>query len=413
MKGNSKGVAFLAYYLRYWPERYREAHRARAANASRFIYVDVSIIFRRDSGTGIQRVVRALMAQLIASPPRGAMIVPVVATKYRPYRAITVDAWLSGDQSALDRTTTVVPRPRDIFLGLELAAHLIPRHRIQLRWLKSRGVRIALFLYDLLPDQSPQYFTPANVGKFRPWLAFLIARADAVICISRTVAEQLRQKLPARQSSDNAPSIAVIPMGGDILNSALRLGVSDRERRFLETFSPDQRTILMVGTVEPRKAYEVALDAMEWLWRQSAGQNVRLVIVGRRGWRSDSLEDRLAHHPETNKRLFRLDDVSDEYLDALYHASSGLLMTSYAEGFGLPVLEALQSKLPVLARDLPVFRELGHPGLSYFEDDGSDALGDAILNWISHKPVDHAPASTKSLTWKDAGARLNEILDSL
>lgn len=413
MKEYRKGLAFLAYYLRYWPTRYKEADRARSTSAFRFIYVDVSIIFRRDSGTGIQRVVRALMAQLIASPPRGSMIVPVVATKYRPYRAITVDAWLSGDQSALDRATTVVPHSGDIFLGLELAAHLIPRHRIQLSWFKSRGACIALFLYDLLPDQSPQYFTPANVGKFRPWLAFMLAQADTVICISRTVAEQLRRRLSAGHSSHNTPLIAVIPMGGDILNSALRLGVSDVERRFLKTFSPDRQTILMVGTVEPRKAYEVALDAMEWLWCQAGGQNARLVIVGRRGWRSDNLEDRLARHPEMNKRLFRLDDVSDEYLDALYHASSGLLMTSYAEGFGLPVLEALQSKLPVLARDLPVFRELGHSGLSFFDDDGSDTLGKAIRDWLNDMPLEQAPASMKNLTWKDAGARLNEILEGL
>ncbi|MDI1295700.1 MAG: glycosyltransferase family 1 protein [bacterium] len=414
MKAVRSVAMFLAYYLRYWPKQFGVARRLRAANPSRLIYVDVSIIFRHDSGTGIQRVVRALMAQLIAAPPTGSMVVPVVATKYGAYRAITVDAWHSADQSALDRAATIVPRSGDVFLGLELSAHLIPRHVLQLRWFKSRGAHIALFLYDLLPDESPEFFTAANVDKFRPWLTFLLAHADAAICISRTVADQLRAKLAARcPSRIEKLSIDVIPMGGDILNSALRLGISTDQHAFLDTIGPDQHSIIMVGTVEPRKAYGVALDAMEWVWRQPAGQDVRLIIVGRHGWRSDDVEARLATHPEMGQRLFRFDDVSDEYLDTLYHRSTGLLMASYAEGFGLPVLEALHSGLPVLARDLPVFRELDRPGISYFDRDDPAALGQALIDWLDSATISDDLRPVDDLNWRDAGRKLNEILERL
>lgn len=207
--------------------------------------------------------------------------------------------------------------------------------------------------------------------------------------------------------------IETIPMGGDLMNSPLRLGITESQRKFLNGLGEAVPTILMVGTVEPRKAYGAALDAMEWIWRQPAGQAVRLIIVGRHGWRSDDLEERLTHHPEMGKRLFRFDDVSDEYLNALYHRSSGLLMASYAEGFGLPILEALQSGLPVLARDIPVFRELERAGITYFMNDDAPSLGTVILQWLEQRNDGGPSPSVADATWEHSAMRLIDILETL
>lgn len=412
MKSIRRAVAFLAYYLRYWPKYLRQAQRLRNVDPLRFIYVDVSIIFRHDSGTGIQRVVRALMAHLIAEPPEGCRIVPVVATKHRPYRAIGIDDWHASGQDALKSASAIVPREGDVFLGLELSTHLIPRHALQFRWFQSRGAKILLFLYDMLPDQSPQYFTMANVKKFRPWLDFLLSQADGAICISQTVAHQLRQKLLTSQPRRKRElDINAVPMGGDIVNSALGGGMTADQAGFLETAGTIGKTILMVGTLEPRKAYDVALDALECVWRQREGDDVRLVIAGRHGWQSNRLEQRLADHPEKNRRLFRFDNVSDEYLETLYQRSSGLLMTSYAEGFGLPVLEALQNGLPVLARDLPVFRELQQGNIHYFQNDAPHLLGHVILAWLENTAAHPVPASISGLTWRNTGLALADILE--
>jgi glycosyltransferase involved in cell wall biosynthesis len=104
-----------------------------------------------------------------------------------------------------------------------------------------------------------------------------------------------------------------------------------------------------------------------------------------------------------------MSDASDEVLDLLYKSCFGLLMTSYAEGYGLPVLEALRLGKPTLVRDIPVFRELGdQSGISYFIDDNPVELARDIISWVD-APL--PPITGKEqYTWEQAGAILKVAL---
>ena len=99
---------------------------------------------------------------------------------------------------------------------------------------------------------------------------------------------------------------------------------------------------LSVSTLEPKKGYTVALDAMENLWER--GVDARYVIVGRYGWNTHGrLEHRIRSHPEFNKRLFWLGQISAADLRHLYKNAHSLIFASVAEGFGLPLIQALIS----------------------------------------------------------------------
>jgi glycosyltransferase involved in cell wall biosynthesis len=135
----------------------------------------------------------------------------------------------------------------------------------------------------------------------------------------------------------------------------------------------------MVGTIEPRKGYDVALRAFEELWLSQSSDAPDLVIVGKAGWKTDALQAAIRGHREHGKRLHWLDRVSDEGLCKLYEACCGLFMASHGEGFGLPLIEAATHRRAVLARDLPVFREQAIPGVLYFSDDRPKALGRKLL----------------------------------
>ena len=130
----------------------------------------------------------------------------------------------------------------------------------------------------------------------------------------------------------------------------------------------------MVELIQPRKGYDVALAAFEHLWRKLGDHAPALVIAGRPG-RTAKLQNKL-RNTRIGRRLFWLPAVSDEGLARLYETSRGLLLTSYAEGFGLPAIEAAMHGKPALVRDLFVFREQQLPNLSYFTDDGSAALAE-------------------------------------
>jgi glycosyltransferase involved in cell wall biosynthesis len=166
-----------------------------------------------------------------------------------------------------------------------------------------------------------------------------------------------------------------------------------------------RKSFLMVGTLEPRKGHAEVLDAFERLWAE--GHDLSLVIVGRQGWKVETLIRRLAVHPEKGRRLFWLADVSDEYLERLYAAATCLIAASYAEGFGLPLIEAAQHGLPVIARDIPVFREVAGDHACYFSDD----LAATLTQWLLlHETGQHPRTEAMSWrSWRESAARLWQL----
>ncbi|MFL9992603.1 glycosyltransferase family 1 protein [Paraburkholderia sediminicola] len=379
----------------------------------RQLLVDVSIIASHDAGTGIQRVVRSLLLQLLAHPPVGFEIRPVQATRKRPYRY--ADAYLhslTSSAPAHDGDKVSVANG-DIFLGLDLASRIAPRRQLDLlRW-RTKGVRCAFVVYDLLPALHPHWFTPRARRSFRHWLSTLAVHADTLLCISNSVSSEVQSYMKHRfglMASDF--SIRWFHLGADLPSSqALKPGTSSLSN---DAYSaPDRRTVLMVGTVEPRKGHGQVLDAFELLW--AAGANTMLVISGRQGWQVDSLVERLTRHPELGKRLHWLVGIADAQLAHLYSELDGLIMASEAEGFGLPLVEAAQYGMPIFARKLPVFCEVASEHATYFDakDDGELAL--QLAGWISKLEDGSAPRSDAilPLTWSASAEQLKALIVDL
>ena len=136
----------------------------------------------------------------------------------------------------------------------------------------------------------------------------------------------------------------------------------------------------MVGTIDLRKGYAQALAAFEALWAE--GFDVKLVIVGQPSWNVETLVKRLMNHPESGRRLFWFGRADDMFLAALYKSCTVLLAASEAEGFGLPLVEAAQRGLPIIARDVPVFREIAGDNVFYFSGLTAEALADALKDWL-------------------------------
>jgi glycosyltransferase involved in cell wall biosynthesis len=158
-------------------------------------------------------------------------------------------------------------------------------------------------------------------------------------------------------------------------------------------------TFLMVGTMEPRKGHQQTLAAFETLWAQ--GVRANLVIVGKQGWRVEDLVQRLRNHPELGTQLHWLESVSDEYLEVIYSVSSCLIAASEGEGFGLPLIEAAQHHLPIIARDLLVFREIAGAHAFYFNGLKPGDLAEALIQWLKlYEVKSHVQSSGMNwLTW--------------
>lgn len=164
----------------------------------------------------------------------------------------------------------------------------------------------------------------------------------------------------------------------------------------------------MVGTIEPRKGQEVILDAFDHMRAMLGAAAPDLVVVGRPGWRTEALQRRMSDHPDQGGALRWLDNASDELLEALYDRAALVVMPSRGEGFGLPVTEALRHGRKVLARDIPVFRELQSDGLYYFQSDVPAALAEDIVETLG-KP-DPVPGGVTGEDWVGS---VTALLDGL
>jgi glycosyltransferase involved in cell wall biosynthesis len=169
-------------------------------------------------------------------------------------------------------------------------------------------------------------------------------------------------------------------------------------------------TFLMVGTIEPRKSHAQALAAFEVLWKR--GIDANLVIVGKQGWMVEALIDRLRDHPERDRRLFWLQQIDDAFLTSVYDASSCLILASRGEGFGLPIIEAAHRKLPLVLRDIPVFREVAGEHAMYFEGLEASDLAHALEDWLHlHAAGDHPRSENiRFLSWKESTRQLIDVL---
>ncbi len=373
--------------------------------------VEISELVRRDSKSGIQRVVRAVTGAWLRDPPPGFRVEPVYCDSEGTYRyARKFTAGTLGIDGACFQDDVIDTRPGDIFVALDLFLHLQSERSTNYAVMRRRGVRLFFLVYDLLLIEHPNLFVEGGYQSFCTWLQSVADVADGAVCISRTVAEELTQWLDKAQPERLRPlKIGWFHLAAQIdsLN-----GAPDRQPSVDGALKGmrSRRSVLMVGTIEPRKSHVQALSAFEYLWKR--GVDVNLVIVGRQGWMVESLITRLREHPEREQRLFWIESATNEDLQALYQAASGVLMASVGEGFGLPLVEAARHQRPILARDIPVFREVAGAHAAYFTGDSAEILAKALEGWLVAVRLGSAPSSAgmTPLTWDESVRRLTDII---
>ncbi len=371
----------------------------------RHIYVDLAVISRHDAGTGIQRVVRALALALAEASAEQWDVRFVAADRRRPYHVIS---W-PGTDKAIDRAP-IEARPGDVFIGLDFSLDTVRFHRAQLARFRRDGGRLWFLVCDLLPAERPEWFSANNVLRYNTWLEIIAGIADGFLCISQQTEDDLRRVLADRFGLEEGYATRIVPMGHAITDSMLQEAAATAPPS--ARFDMTQPFSLMVGTLEPRKGHADIVAAFSELWRQ--GSEHHLVLVGRMGWQIEALRHIIRNHPEHGNKLMWFDDVGDLELEQIYQACEGVIIASHAEGFGMPLIEALGHLKPVLARDLPIFRIHEERGVRYFPAAGDTAtLGTCIRDWMADIRLGRATVTAPDANWKKSAAVILDALDDL
>ena len=361
---------------------------ARGAPARRLL-VDMSQNLDRHPVTGIQRVVWEICKTALR---RGG--VPVILH----------DSRLFGYANDLSKLAEIEIGPGDVLL-VPGAWWAYPKSLLNvMEKMSARGGSNVVLQHDMIPFLHGDLCNH-DARKIVDWFDRIVLRGDAVMCATRSVAHEFidfvaSRKLPFKQNLRLGWQAhgCDFPVPDHDAPMSARVGaVCEDDRPFF----------LSVSTLEPRKGYSVALDAMERLWRE--GVDIRYVIVGRHGWNANALARRIVSHAEFGRRLFWLKDASNVELRDLYEHARGLIFPSVAEGFGLALIEAAHYGLPIIASDIPVFREIGGNAVSYFDVADSDMLSERARECLAAAKT---PPSIPFLTWRESTEGLLDIIET-
>ncbi len=349
------------------------------------LYFDISTYAASDKHTGIQRVVEQFMNYLP----------DMVANQFDFVCVSGAGGYHIIDADTFAPNTTYYPNPKegDIFLSIDLnhESHLIEVRTLR-KW-KNAGCYMATCIYDLVAIMYPEFVgSKEMVNRLTKWLALVPKQFDTAICISEAVKNEYLDWMNTMGLKDTGIAVEYYHLGADFVERASRdLSVSSSIQGLPERLRNHNGIIyLMVSTVEPRKGYVDAVKAFEMARKQR--DDITLVIVGRRGWKYDDIAVSITGSIYYNESLFWMDDCDDSTLEVLYELSDAYVTASYYEGFGLGIIEAAHKGLPVIARDIPVHREVSYGHACYFnsvenlaelmvEADFLDSSGINCLTW--------------------------------
>jgi alpha-1,2-rhamnosyltransferase len=353
------------------------------------ILLDVTPTARaRNAGGGIPRVINELARAGVETGQ--AWPVVIAQGRLHPY------------YTHPDLPDAVEPGPGDIYIIADIFWYFLPQYRAATALIRAAGAETAMLIYDIFPLRFPSFYPSEVPPAFEAGLAEFLGASRHCITISRQVEREVVAYLGATNPAAlRALRICTVPMG-----VAPHLPAGGAPRASFTALFDGGRSFLSVGTLEPRKGYDVTLDACELLWRQNG--DFSLVIIGRFGWRARALRQRIESHPEFGRRLFWLQDATDAELVYGYAHCRALVQSSIGEGFGLPIIEASRHGAPVIASDIDVFQEIGGAAISYYRVADAADLARRLEESLA---TPRRAASLRAGTWTDTMNAIAGFLD--
>jgi glycosyltransferase involved in cell wall biosynthesis len=363
------------------------------------LLVDASATLIDDHRTGIQRVVRRICENMF----------PHRSSDEGKYISFCDDAsgWYfarewTGRPPSKQQSNRLRPQAGDTVLMLDSSWPFHTLHPAFLRPVLLKGGDVISCLYDTVPLRSAAFCHEGMPPIFSAWFQTALVYSTGFVCISRAVADELLELL-AGIGFPRRMKVGYWQLGADFATEP------SAPRPVRRSKGAPRPYFLMVGTLEPRKGHRVALDAFEALWAD--GVDIELVIVGKIGWGISHLADRIRRHAEFGKRLHLHEKVGDSELGVLYKECEALIAASFAEGFGLPIVEAGHFGKQVLASDIPVFREVGKGAAAaeFFKVGSSAALATAVKSFLMRTPA-AKPHDASWPTWSESAAQLEDVV---
>ena len=239
-------------------------------------------------------------------------------------------------------------------------------------WIARHQLRAIYLVHDLIPITHPQFCRPGEMEKHVRRMRIALGSGAGIIGNSQATLDDLS----AVAAANNLP----MPPAIVALISGHRPQAKASPRRL------DKPHFVTLGTIEGRKNHILLLEVWRRLVADLGSEAPVLLVIGQRGWEAREVLGLLDNGDEWKGGVKEIARAGDEELASWISGARALLMPSFAEGFGLPVIEGLQAGTPVIASDLPVFREIASDIPTYLDPAEGAAWEEAVRQFAGDTP---------------------------
>jgi glycosyltransferase involved in cell wall biosynthesis len=222
-------------------------------------------------------------------------------------------------------------------------------------------------LHDVIPILYPEYCGPDMTRQHRRALETVIRRAAAMIATSETSAAEIHDMLKERGRSDMPIKVTRLPVDDSFL-----------VERGTEPHRSADPYFVVVGAIDQRKNHRMLLNVWREIAREGARKAPKLLVIGARSLRSEGIVDFMSRCPALVDTVIETNGLSTPAMREFIRDARALLMPSFTEGFGLPIIEALALGTPVIASDIEAHREVGGAFAHYIDPLDGAAWQDEI-----------------------------------
>lgn len=262
-------------------------------------------------------------------------------------------------------------------IGLQLPCELYFKCKLDLIFFTNYVSNPSLFrskiitwIYDLSYIDCPEYTEEGNRIYLQKWVLKTINRSHLIVTISEFTKKRIND------------------VYGVALERIITMPIPPQPKPTLSQSQANVHVqgeyILFVGTLEPRKNLVKLMEAYELLPKRIL-QNTSLVIAGGKGWKDEKIFNKISELQNKGLRVVSTGYISDEDKSVLYRNALLVIQLSHYEGFGMPILEAMNHGIPTICSDIEVFHEVAQDAAVFVDKDDAGKIASTIKTMLLSK----------------------------
>lgn len=379
------------------------------------VYIDITQFMQIDAITGIQRVMRELMVRLLK---RTDLETELIVWRHERQRYVKVDnakmrRYLETGKGRKDDTYGTVQlelddlEPGAVFFEIDVAWSAVLKRSWLLPRLKKQGLILVAMIYDIMAVTHYQYFHPFFTYEFMEFIGAHVQHDDLII-VNTHPSEQILLDF-AEKIGRHGLKTEVVHFGGDFQGQN-KHGTGEARQKVIQ-IANRRKYILLVGTLEPRKNHKLVYDAYR---KELCKKDINIIFAGRTGWIDENFLHRLYADKDFDKRIFHIKDANNADLQYLYDHAFVVAFPTHMEGYGLPIVEALQKGAVVVTTDIDVLREVGGDYCVYFKPNSPADFAAKVTELMDDRKkysmLRERAAGYHTFTWDEAAEQFAEVL---